>query len=98
MREMIAELLTGYGFRVVQAESIEQALTRSKEFPIGAFLVDVQIHGRSGLDFCRTIRGMDEYRVSPIIVITGIQERNLLLDAFGAGCDDFIIQPIDGVV
>ena len=26
---------------------------------------------------------MDEYKVSPIIVITSIQERNILLDAFG---------------
>jgi len=98
MREIIADLLTGYGFRVVQADSIEQALTVSKEFPVGAFLVDVQIRGRSGLEFCRKIRSMDEYRVSPIIVITSIQERNILLDAFGAGCDDFIIKPIDGVV
>ncbi len=98
MRGIIADLLRGYGFRVVQADSIEQALTFSKEFPIGAFLVDVQIRGSSGLDFCRTIRSIDEYKVSPIIVITSVQERNILLDAFGAGCDDFIIKPIDGVV
>src|SRR5262245_26451886 len=98
MREMIADLLAGYGFRVVQADSIEHAHTLSKEFPVGAFLVDVQIGGRNGLDFCRTIRQMDEYKVSPIIVITSIQERNILLDAFGAGCDDFIVKPIDGVV
>src|SRR5262245_17268401 len=98
MREVVANLLSGYGFKIIQADCIEEALTLSKESPIGAFLVDVQIRGRSGLDFCRTIRQMEEYKVSPIIIITGIQERHILLEAFEAGCDDFIIKPIDGVV
>jgi adenylate cyclase len=99
VRSIIADFLSDCSFRVLQAESAERALALAKEFSIGAFLVDIQIQGRNGgLELCRTIRTMADYKVSPIIVTTGLQERGVLLEAFAAGCDDFINKPIDGVV
>jgi class 3 adenylate cyclase len=98
VRAMIADLLTGLRFRVLEAGSAERAVAMAREIPIGAFLVDVQLRGASGLDVCRAVRQMDEYKASPIIIITGLHERDILLEAFAAGCDDFINKPIDGVV
>jgi len=95
---MIADFLRGLRYNVLQAGTVDRALAIAKETPVGAFLVDVQLRGQSGLDVCRAIRQLEEYKASPIIVITGLQEREILVEAFAAGCDDFVNKPIDGVV
>jgi adenylate cyclase len=98
MRTTLAELLTSRGYTVVEADDAESAVKMAASSVMSAFMVDLQISGKSGIDLCRSIRSMDRYKVAPIILMTNNDDPATLVDAFAAGCDDFISKPLEPTV
>jgi adenylate cyclase len=98
MRTMLAELLASRGYAVVQAEDAESAVKLAASSVITAFMVDLQMPGKGGIDLCRSLRSMERYKVAPIIVMTSNDDPARLVDAFAAGCDDFIGKPLEPTV
>ena len=47
----------------------------------------------SGVELCRRIRKLENYRSTPIIFVTGVEENWGLAEAFNAGADDLISKP-----
>lgn len=98
VRTTIAEMLEGQGYTVLQAETGNAAIATAMRTHIDAFLLDMEMPGMSGAELCRIIRAMDAYKVTPILFVTGAVEHTNLVEAFAAGCDDFINKPFDAVV
>ena len=48
-----------------------------------------------GIELCALIRQMDEYKSSPILMITAMTERKHIEGAFIAGANDYINKPFD---
>ena len=84
VRNTIAELLERRGFGVLQAEDAGQAAAMARTNPIDAFLLDIELPGTSGIELCRMLRAMDEYKLTPIVFITGAMEREQIVEAFAA--------------
>jgi adenylate cyclase len=93
VREILAEILESEGYKVLQAESGDQAIELARSRRVDAFLLDMEMPGMSGIEVCRSVRTLDRYQSTPIIFVTGIGEDRGLEDAFAAGCDDFISKP-----
>ena len=51
--------------------------------------------GMSGVDVCRELKRSDETCLTPVVLISGAQERTTILAGLDAGADDFLIKPID---
>ncbi len=98
VRGAIAALLERRGYAVLQAEDAGQGAAMARTNPIDAFLLDIEMPGASGIDLCRTLRAMDAYTLTPILFVTGAVERELLVEAFAAGGNDFINKPMDDFV
>ena len=58
-------------------------------------LLDVMMPGISGLDVCSEIKGNVDTRFTPVVLISGAQDRQARLDGLDAGADDFLNKPID---
>jgi putative two-component system response regulator len=58
-------------------------------------LLDVLMPGISGLDVCAELKRSDETRLTPVVLISGAQERQTRLAGLEAGADDFLNKPID---
>ena len=97
-RAVLADLLSDRGYSVIQAETAEKALNLSRSYVMTAFMIDLQMPGMGGIDLCLSIRAMEGYKVAPIIALTGNGDSANLVDAFAAGCDDFVGKPLDGTV
>src|SRR4029077_2292776 len=90
VRETLQRFIKPEGYDVIQAEGGEQAIALASKFQIDAFLVDIEMPRMNGIDLCRAVRGMDRYKATPIIFLTGQNDDALLEEAFTSGGNDFI--------
>jgi putative two-component system response regulator len=58
-------------------------------------LLDVMMPGISGLDVCAEIKRSADTRLTPVVLISGAQERQTRLAGLEAGADDFLNKPVD---
>ncbi|MFX0547392.1 response regulator [Roseovarius sp. S1116L3] len=84
-------------FDVVLAESGEKALdllTRSgKGFE--CLLLDISMPGMDGIELCREVRKIPQYRGTPILMLSAMRDIQHMGDAYRAGATDYITKPFD---
>jgi class 3 adenylate cyclase len=97
-RGVLRRMLERAGYQVMEAESGEQALALAAGTAVDAVVLDVKMPGIGGIETCRRLRATQRHRITPILVVTALDERQALTSAFAAGCDDFIPKPIEPVV
>jgi len=96
-RRILRQMLERAGYGVIEAGSGEQALALAGG-AVDAVVLDVKMPGIGGIETCRRLRASERHRITPILVVTAMDERQALSAAFAAGCDDFIPKPIEPLV
>jgi putative two-component system response regulator len=88
------ELLHTDGYEVRIAENATRAEDYLRlELP-DLILLDVVMPGKSGIDLCRELKSKPETRLIPVVMITGLTDRDDKIRAIDAGADDFLNKPI----
>ncbi|MFA6229207.1 MAG: response regulator [Rhodanobacter sp.] len=80
---------------VFMASSGEQALAHCRSNPPDLILLDVVMHGMSGLEVCRTLKDNPETAMIPVIFVTSRDTAEEEEACWNAGCVDFITKPIN---
>ncbi|MBI4383527.1 MAG: response regulator [Nitrospinae bacterium] len=88
-------ILTGQGYRVVLARNGQEALDIVETTPVDLILLDIMMPGLSGLEACRTLKQNPRRRFVPVILMTGIKQREERIKGIEAGADDFLSKPIN---
>ncbi|MCI0528592.1 MAG: response regulator [Nitrospira sp.] len=88
-------VLSSEGHNVVDAKTAENALEVIKKNKPQAILVDLALPGMDGLSLVRQLKQDPETRDIPIIGVTAYPDRFSKKEAIEAGCDVYIIKPID---
>ncbi len=88
-------LLERADYAVLTATNGRDALDIVKRERPDLVLLDVLMPGISGLDVCAELKRSDETRLTPVVLISGQQERQTRLAGLEAGADDFLNKPID---
>ena len=78
-------------FEILTALNGKEALKRIKRMIPDLILSDIAMPEMDGLELCRKIRANEITRNIPFIFLTA--KRDLMIDGFKAGGDDFIIKP-----
>ena len=96
-RLMMKMWLTRNGYRVVEAETGEEAIdVAQRELP-DLIIMDVMMPGMNGLDATQRIREYQALRRTPIVAVSayGADEyRSLAIDA---GCNEYVSTPFDPI-
>ena len=99
MRRIHKGILIEHGIAesdIIEAEDGKVALEVSAAKHIGLFLVDWNMPNLNGLEFVRTIRAVEAYRTTPIIMITSEAARYNVVEAIQAGVTNYVVKPIKG--
>ena len=87
-------LLSAENLDVVEAENGMEAIEKSLDGDIELFLVDVNMPIMDGYTFVKEIRQKEEYKHTPIIMITTQAHESDKKEAFRMGANLFEIKPI----
>jgi DNA-binding response OmpR family regulator len=91
---MLCRLLKMEGYEVEHAiDGMVGYNTATSEHP-DLIVTDVQMPRMNGIEMIKRIREEDEFRLTPIIVMSAYGKR-IIDDALKAGADDFVEKPID---
>jgi putative two-component system response regulator len=91
---LMSELLESRGYEVVTAFSAQEAERRIAARPPDLILLDVIMPGKSGYELCRELKENRETRLIPIVMITGLTDRENKIRGIEAGADEFLNKPI----
>src|SRR5579884_1664941 len=92
--KLMAHLLRSRGYEVQVAHSAEQAAPMIAENPPDLILLDVIMPGRSGYELCVDLKADPHTRLIPVVMITGLSDREDKIRGIEAGADEFLNKPI----
>jgi two-component system, cell cycle response regulator DivK len=93
--QLVRVLLSGEGYDLRSAISADDALTVLAAFKPGLILMDIQLPGMSGLELTRELRANPAMTGAHIVALTAYGGKEAEQSCLDAGCDDYIVKPID---
>lgn len=93
--KLLSAVLNSSGHRVLERASAEQAVDEIKARHPEVILLDLKLPGMDGLELARRLKQDPETRHIPIVAITAAAEKFSKEQALAAGCDAYIVKPVD---
>jgi DNA-binding response OmpR family regulator len=92
-RRVLHELLESEGYTVHAVADGPAALAHLDSRQVDLIVLDRGLPGVDGLEVCRQARAGPQGKRFRIIMLTGLDEPEQILDGFGAGADDYVTKP-----
>ncbi|HEX6929239.1 MAG TPA: EAL domain-containing protein [Gammaproteobacteria bacterium] len=93
--EQLAAILEHHGYAPAVAPDGEQALDMLRRRPPALVISDVVMPKLDGYGLCSAIKGDDDIKHVPVILVTTLSDPNDVLRGLECGADNFIRKPID---
>ena len=83
------------GFDVVTAQNGEEGLRVAGEITPDAIIVDYRMPGMDGFEVTRRIKSDPALMTIPVLMLTGLDTAQHVVDGLGVGADDFVVKGSD---
>lgn len=95
-RLALTALLEEWGFNAIEADNGQSALRLLEEHnPPHLLIIDWLMPGMSGPELCQAIRARDDGQFFYILMLTGREGNDSVVEAMESGADDFVHKPFD---
>jgi two-component system, sensor histidine kinase and response regulator len=95
--DVIQILLPSESYKLHYANSGEAAIAALDKFNPDVILLDLMMPGIDGIEVCKRLNLMTEWRAVPIIMVTALSSKEDLARCLAAGADDFVNKPVNGL-
>ena len=95
MRQMVAFALTSAGFAVEEAEDGQAALGCAQSRRFNAVVTDVNMPRMDGISLIRALRGLPEYRFTPMLMLTTESAADKKSEGKAAGATGWLVKPFN---
>ena len=80
-------------YEVVTVNSGMRALRYLKEEKPDLILMDIKMAQMDGIETLREIRTMEDREDIPVIMLTGVEDKDVVVESARLGIDDYILKP-----
>lgn len=91
-RTMEKSILVANGYEVTIAISAEDALEKVRNANFDLIISDVEMPGLNGFELTATLRSIDEYRNTPVIIVSSLSKDEHKRKAIDAGAQAYIVK------
>ena len=94
MRRIIINTLNKLGYQdVLEASNGREGVDRLAAADVDLVITDWNMPEMNGIDFIRTIRGLDKTRETPVLMVTTNAAKDDIVEALRAGVNNYIVKP-----
>lgn len=94
MRRIIINTLKRAGYEeVTEAEDGRDAIAKMQVESFNLVITDWNMPEMDGLTFVTTIRGMDQFKAVPVLMVTTRSVKEDIVEALKAGANNYIVKP-----
>lgn len=96
-RRLFEKRLTDWGYRVIAVEDGQKAweILQQKEAAPSLVILDWLMPGINGIELCRRIRESQQNCYQYLLLVSGKDEKQDVVEGLDAGADDYLIKPFD---
>jgi putative two-component system response regulator len=94
-RELLEELLTAQGCKVIAVPDGAAAVEELSRTQVDLVLLDVMMPHLNGFEVCEKIKNNPDTYLIPVIIITALSDKQDRLEGIKVGADDFLTRPVD---
>lgn len=91
--KLLEHELTNAGYEVISSTDGREALEILKNEEPGLVISDIMMPFMSGLELLEVIKS--ENKKTPVILISALDDVEVIQTAIGMGADDFVIKPVN---
>lgn len=95
MRQMVAFTLSSAGFDVAEAEDGVVALAMAQKEKFNLVLADVNMPNMDGLTLVRALRGLGDYKFTPLLMLTTESTPEKKAEGKAAGATGWLVKPFN---
>jgi sigma-B regulation protein RsbU (phosphoserine phosphatase) len=95
-RRILSSQLARAGYEVIEAPSVQEALSLCAAAAPDIVISDWVMPGLSGLDFCQALRAQQHENYIYFILLTSKAESAEIAHGLDGGADDFLTKPVTG--
>jgi two-component system, OmpR family, alkaline phosphatase synthesis response regulator PhoP len=95
--ELLEAYLSDENYEFSFAVDGEETLLRVAENQPDLLLLDIMMPKLSGYEVCEQLKGDENTRGIPILMVTALSKQGDIEKAVAAGCDDFLTKPVNGL-
>ena len=94
MRRILKNIMKQLGFsNIIEAENGKDALKQLKAESVGLVLCDWNMPEMAGIDLLNAVRGDDQLKQTPFVMVTAEAQKENILEAVKAGVSSYIVKP-----
>ena len=94
-QNLVRKVLEKSGYEVITAQNGQEAWDLLQESNVQMVITDWMMPGMDGPTLCKKIREGDFSNYIYLILLTGKDKKEDLIQGFESGSDDFVIKPVD---
>lgn len=92
IRKMVEVTLTSCGFKLIEAESGNEAIRLTGSYKPDVIILDLGLPDIDGMEVIKRLR---EWTNTPVVVVSARSDSHDIVEAFELGADDYMTKPFD---